>query len=213
MERRVLTDIPDDQVNFVVATMKADGAQVTQDRQSNDLWTVTGVFPDRVGEATPGLASVAEAAFPQARPRPAETAVASGSRDMAIDTLARTLWGEARGEPRLGKEAVAAVVLNRVKRGRPDRFGATVEEVCRKPKQFSCWNPGDPNRALLEHVDRTDAAFAECLEVAQRAVEGTLPDPTDGSDHYHRDDVFPDWSRGKVAARTIGRHRFFNDIA
>ena len=33
--------------------------------------------------------------------------------DKAIDVLARTIWGEARGEPLRGQEAVAHVVLNR----------------------------------------------------------------------------------------------------
>ena len=33
-----------------------------------------------------------------------------------IDTLARTIYGEARGESRQGKIAVACVILNRVKR-------------------------------------------------------------------------------------------------
>ncbi|NUB15472.1 cell wall hydrolase, partial [Azospirillum brasilense] len=36
----------------------------------------------------------------------------------AIDTLARTLWGEARGESVRAMEAVAAVVMNRVGRAR-----------------------------------------------------------------------------------------------
>lgn len=36
----------------------------------------------------------------------------------AADVLARTLYGEARGESVRGKEAVAAVVMNRVRRAR-----------------------------------------------------------------------------------------------
>jgi N-acetylmuramoyl-L-alanine amidase len=214
MTRRVQRDIPDDQVNFVVASMQANGAQVTKTKQSDGLWTVTGVFPDRSGGAATIADRAAEPLISPARPSASATAQpAVGERARAIDTLARTLWGEARGEPRLGKEAVAAVVLNRVQRGRPERFGATIEEVCRKPQQFSCWNPGDPNRELLERVDQTDEPFRECIEIAERAVSGALPDPTNGSDHYHRDEVFPDWSRGRLPVKTIGRHRFFNDIA
>lgn len=38
--------------------------------------------------------------------------------DEDIDTLARTVWGEARGESLLGKEAVACVILNRHKSGK-----------------------------------------------------------------------------------------------
>ena len=36
-------------------------------------------------------------------------------RTLETDTLARTLWGEARGEGHYGMEAVASVILNRVK--------------------------------------------------------------------------------------------------
>ena len=34
--------------------------------------------------------------------------------NMAVDVLARTMWGEARGQPKAGLEAVANVILNRV---------------------------------------------------------------------------------------------------
>ena len=87
-----------------------------------------------------------------------------------------------------------------------------LEEVCRKPQQFSCWNLNDPNRAQLERVGKTNAAFAECLTVAELAVDGRLADPTDGADHYHTMNVSPVWSRGKTPCRTIGRHLFFNNI-
>ena len=205
MERRVVHDISDNQVNFIVAMMEADGAEVTKTRQSNGLWTVTGIFSDDSdGAATDaGRAARPEIFSPSA----------DANRTEAIDTLARTLWGEARGESRAGKEAVAAVVLNRVNRGLPERFGATIEEVCRKPKQFSCWNSDDPNRKLLEIVNRMDSAFVECKEIAERAVDGNLEDPTAGSDHYHTIDVSPDWSTGKTPVKRIGRHLFFNDIA
>ena len=36
-------------------------------------------------------------------------------KNLEIDVLARTLWGEARGEGTAGMQAVASVILNRVK--------------------------------------------------------------------------------------------------
>ena len=56
-----------------------------------------------------------------------------------IDTLARTLFGEARGELYGGRVAVANVIINRAA-SQVTWWGNTVEEVCRKPKQFSCWD-------------------------------------------------------------------------
>ena len=54
----------------------------------------------------------------------------------AIDILARTLWGEARGETLSGKEAVACVILNRLKKTNAKGlfwWGNTLEEICLKP--------------------------------------------------------------------------------
>jgi len=218
---RTVRDITESNVNFVIAMMRADGAiDITQTPQDGGLWTVFGRFSGDPEPAVAAGGSGVGTAAPPVQPPLSPPATGRGetagpsvqSRETAIDTLARTLWGEARGEPRLGKEAVAAVVLNRLRRNAPGRFGATVEEVCRKPQQFSCWNLNDPNRAQLERVDKTNAAFAECLTVAELAVDGRLADPTDGADHYHTVDVSPVWSRGKTPCRTIGRHLFFNDI-
>jgi N-acetylmuramoyl-L-alanine amidase len=137
---------------------------------------------------------------------------AVGARAIAIDTMARTLWGEARGEVPAGQRGVANVILNRVAKDKPQRFGATVENVCRKPMQFSCWNQSDPNRAKLLAVTDANEQFRQCLELARTAVNGSLSDNTRGSDHYHTAGVAPSWSKGHVPAAVLGSHRFFNDI-
>jgi spore germination cell wall hydrolase CwlJ-like protein len=126
-----------------------------------------------------------------------------------LDALARTLWGEARGEGRRGIEAVAAVVMNRLAAG---RWGATAEAVCRARKQFSCWNPGDPNRPKLERVDARDAAFALCLEAAADALAGRLADPTGGATHYHARGRRPWWARGLAPCAEIGAHVFYRGV-
>ncbi|CAG1021765.1 Spore cortex-lytic enzyme [Patescibacteria group bacterium] len=128
-----------------------------------------------------------------------------------IDTLARTLWGEARGEEKAGREAVASVVLNRLKK--PRRFGKTIEKVCKKPFQFSCWNSDDPNLHQLKKVDASNPIFAECLAIATNAANGNLQDTTLGADHYHTKGVHPAWSQGKTPCVTIGNHLFFNNIS
>lgn len=127
-----------------------------------------------------------------------------------IDTLARTVFGEARGETRLGQIAVAHVILNRVKA--ESWYGDSIEEVCRKPWQFSCWNENDPNLSKLKAADLGDEAFRKCMFAALGAISGWFPDPTEGSRHYHTKGVSPEWSRGKTPVCTIGVHRFFNDI-
>lgn len=136
-------------------------------------------------------------------------------RDEAVDILARTLYGEARGEPVRGKEAVAAVVINRVRRARERGgywWGGTVAGVCLKAFQFSCWNDKDPNRAKILAVATEDRNFAACLRIARRAVAGTLADPTDGATHYHVGGRTPLWAVGREPSAVIGGHSFYNDV-
>ena len=135
--------------------------------------------------------------------------------DPVVDTLARTLYGEARGERVLGLEAVAAVILNRARRARlRGRYwwGSTIEEICRRPWQFSCWNNNDPNRMKIEAVGVDNKVFQTCVRVAERAIRGDLEDPTDGATHYHTMGVLPPWTRGRSPSAKIGRHLFYNDV-
>ena len=155
----------------------------------------------------PALVPVREMAAPPAAPSP------GGPIEQAVDILARTLWGEARGQPVRGIEAVAAVIVNRVRAAeRRGGFwwGDSVVAVCRKPYQFSCWNVNDPNRAKLLAVTPADPMFATCLRVARRAVAGLLPDPTGGATHYHATGLHPDWAAGHCPSAEIGRHVFYN---
>lgn len=128
-------------------------------------------------------------------------------RDLEADVLARTIWGEARGEGSAGMQAVANVVMNRVRRG--GWWGGTVIDVCQKPFQFSCWNAGDPNRALCMAVDDSDLQFSTALRLARRALCGVLPDITAGADHYHAAGIYPYWSRGQRPVAVIGNHIFY----
>lgn len=126
-------------------------------------------------------------------------------------TLARTVYGEARGENEKGRIAVAHVVLNRF---RSDKWysAPTIAAVCRKPFQFSCWNKVDPNRTTIEDANLEDRAFLGCLDVAIGVLTGRLADPTVGSTHYHAARAHPKWAARKTPVRTIGRHVFYNDI-
>lgn len=132
-------------------------------------------------------------------------------RQHEIDILARTLWGEARGEGETGMAAVAAVIVNRARR--PGWWGRSIVEVCLRPWQFSCWNTGDPNRDKLLRVGPIDNGFAAALRIARLASAGLLPDPTHGATHYHAADIQPGWARGHEPCARIGRHVFYDHIA
>lgn len=130
--------------------------------------------------------------------------------------LARTIYGEARGE--YAKQtgglssliAVANVVMNRVKQ--KTWYGSTVQEVCQKPWQFSCWNMNDPNFNLLNSDVIMDPLFDLCVEVADKVIKGQWPDITKECDHYYSTSMksSPKWAIGKSPKCQIGNHLFFN---
>lgn len=143
------------------------------------------------------------------------TSTASDLSD-PVDILARTIYGEARGEPVRGKEAVAAVIINRVRRAerRGGRYwwGHDVVSVCHKAWQFSCWNGNDPNREKILSVSDSNKTFQTCLRVARRAIGGGLEDTTDGATHYHAKTVSPPWAKRKSPSAEIGNHLFYNSV-
>lgn len=130
--------------------------------------------------------------------------------DEELDIAARTVYGEARGEPFAGKLAVAWVIRNRVNR---KRFGSGVIGVCLKKYQFSCWLPDDPNSKILKSKTPKGAAWGDCKTAVVQAFSDTVEDPTHGATHYCVLSMTPKWAIGKTPSATIGGHKFFANIA
>jgi len=123
-------------------------------------------------------------------------------------TMARTCYGEGRGESLDGKIAICWTIKNRAAKG--GWWGNSIAEVCLKPKQFSCWD--DHNRTSMLAATETTPAFLDCLYTAIAVIGGHIPDPTLGSCHYHTTKVNPPWSEGVTPTVQIGNHLFFNNI-
>ena len=131
-----------------------------------------------------------------------------------IDTLARTIYGEAEGEPTLGKRAIASVVLNRYRR-HTWFSGEDIAATCKfrvagsKYYQFSCWNDGR-RRDIIEAA--TDDRLGECLQIAKGYVDGELADVVAGCCHYHTITSHPYWSKGLRPDFIIVKHCFFKKV-
>ncbi len=97
--------------------------------------------------------------------------------------LTGTLYGEARSCGRAGMEDVAACIFNRVKNG---WNGGTVVGVCLAPRQFSCWNAGDPNRAaiIIASTVLHDNYWQLASIVADNALAGRNPGRIGDADSY-----------------------------
>ena len=132
--------------------------------------------------------------------------------------MARTLWGECRGEPRDGQIAVAWVIRNRAEnpgwwsRERSDGIpDDTIEAVCLDPHQFSCWWDRQAERVRSRSILQLGTLY----ELAEAVLNDQIPDPTNGADHYHtilRPEGVktwpPVWAQKKAGVR-IGSHLFY----
>ena len=139
-----------------------------------------------------------------------------------LNVLAQTIWGEARQEGTKGMIAVGNVIKNRAEANKK-MFGQGIKGVALKPKQFSCWNEGDPNREKLKDILQYDKlvsmrksptgepfnewfqkfkntgqyleykSYLKAKEIAQQILNGSVPDPTKGAVYYHTLDIKPIW--------------------
>ena len=132
------------------------------------------------------------------------------------DVLARTLWGEARGESLVGQIAVAWTIRNRVNDGKARSWwGEGYTGVCQKPYQFSCWNRNDPNFAYLSGAKLIPfREFAQAQIAADQVIAGKVPDPTGGATHYYATSMKtpPAWAAKAKQTLKLGGHVFFKDV-
>lgn len=111
-----------------------------------------------------------------------------------IYLLARAVHGEARGEPYVGKVAVAAVILNRVK---SPEFPNTIAGVIYQPGAFTAVSDGQINLT----PDR------ESIAAAVDALNGW--DPTGGALYYYNPErATSEWIWTREVYLVIGKHHF-----
>ena len=138
--------------------------------------------------------------------------LAASRRSREVETLARTLHAETDALPVRAVEALAALVMNRVRAAAapdgPRHWGQGIAGVCRAPFQFPCWNRNDPLHARLFFTGESPALDA-CRRVAARAAAGTLRDATGGATHWHPAERLPAWAVGRVATAEIGGLVFY----
>ena len=130
------------------------------------------------------------------------------SREEDVVIMAKTIWGEARGESYEGKVAVGCVIRNRAEQ--PCWWGKSIAGVCLKKWQFSCWNSNDPNSGKIAEL--SDDVLSPFVDIANSILEGSVDDPTSGATHYHTEAVDPKWAIGREATCEIGHHLFYKDI-
>jgi len=123
--------------------------------------------------------------------------------------LAEAIYFEARGEPELGRIAVAQVVLNRLKNpAYPNTICSVVYQNKSKRNrcQFSFACDGIPERISDQ------ASWKMARELSDRILDDDRTlflEDVGAATHYHANYVRPRWARSMKKMDTIGRHIFY----
>jgi spore germination cell wall hydrolase CwlJ-like protein len=150
-----------------------------------------------------------------ARPAPAETISKTEAQavdpigeepvDGAVTCLARTIYWEARGEGDAGMQAVANVVMNRLRHtGFPKTICGVVTQGREQGAcQFSWWCDGQGDNAEEQE------SYTRAKEIARKALNRQLEDRTSGALYYHHQRLTPSWSGEYIRTVEVGAHVFY----
>jgi spore germination cell wall hydrolase CwlJ-like protein len=142
---------------------------------------------------------------PAAKPFHLPRNITEAERARAIDCLAAAVLYEA-GDDAKGEQAVAQVVLNRV---RHPAFPKTICGVVFQgaDRDTGCQFTFTCDGALTRHY--SDAAWNRARDIAEAALTGHVDRKVGYSTHYHTDWVVPYWSSSLDKVAAVGSHLFF----
>lgn len=115
------------------------------------------------------------------------------------DYLERVVHNEAKGEGVEGRNAVRAVILNRLASG---QYGSSIEEVVNQPKQFS----GVPKNGGVAALPK---APKESNDELASFIRGQR-DPTGGATYFLNPEIATAKFNGNYQGRQIGNHVFYD---
>ncbi len=133
-------------------------------------------------------------------------ALAAEVPETAAQCLALAITYEAGLEPVAGQEAVAQVILNRVRHSAyPDTVCGVVWQGSQRRTgcQFTFTCDGSLRSA------RSPAALAAAQLVAARVLAGETVDHVRGATHYHANYVSPYWAPSLIRVRQIATHIYY----
>ena len=138
--------------------------------------------------------------------------------------LATVLWHEIRGGSDMEIKQVANVIMNRLdmfEGNSKDGYQLELGDILTAKAQFSgsekYLNARMTDQDILKHVNlhgSEGVAWKRCLNIAQQALAGQLPDLTHGATHY-RTCTGPNmtfWGASKINGVSHGKHCFFKGI-
>jgi spore germination cell wall hydrolase CwlJ-like protein len=175
---------------------------------SLDIDTVPNLgFTTAVGQSAQELNALRPAANLPIRPmRPFVLTAGVEDRARALQCLSQAVYYEAAREPLKGQQAVAQVVLNRV------RHPAYPKSICGVVYQGAARTTG------CQFTFTCDGSLAwapepglwrQAQEVARKALAGFVAKDVGSATHYHANYVAPYWAPTLVKMTNVGAHIFY----
>ena len=131
---------------------------------------------------------------------PLQNPVIACSSDPKCNLLAEVIVFEARGEPNIGKAAVAHVILNRKQ---DPRWGNSIRDVIHQPWQFSYL------KDKHKQAPPTNRDWDKARKIAHAVISGAEYNPVGDATHYHATHVRPTWAKKLQPVAKIGNHIFY----
>lgn len=128
--------------------------------------------------------------------------------------LVKNIYFEARNQSKIGKQAIAVVTLERVKRNNypPTICKVVSEERKRGVCQFSWKCDGKSDNPVLSSKDEL-AAWNRAKAVAEDALLGKIDPMIKGATMFHASYVKPDWDYSKLQfLGKIDDHLFYKEV-
>ena len=169
-----------------------------------DVTAVRPVAPETAAQINSKLPF---AIGPNPAARPFTMAAGSGeSRTRALECLTSAIYYEAGQEPLAGQQAVAQVVLNRV---RHPAFPASVCGVVYQgsTRASGCQFTFTCDGSLARAPERS--SWNRAREVAKAALAGFVQTSVGNATHYHANYVAPYWAPTLAKTAAIGAHLFY----
>jgi spore germination cell wall hydrolase CwlJ-like protein len=163
------------------------------------------------GTATAEVAQQINALLPFSRlpirpMRPFVLQADAADQGRALTCLSQAIYYEAAREPKVGQEAIAQVVLNRLRHpAYPKSVCGVVYQGAARPTgcQFTFTCDGS-----LAHPP-APSIWAQAEAVARQALGGFVLKEVGSATHYHAEYVAPYWAPTLVKMKQIGAHIFY----
>lgn len=157
---------------------------------------------DPVAEDDNGIDRQLQALTDRLQAKEAHPEAMQAARD--LDCLTDAVYYEARGETPKGRQAVATVVLNRVKNPSfPKTVCGVVFQRAGGGCQFSFACDGS-----MRH-GREANAWEDARHIAARALSGYVLRDVGSATHFHTMDVSPEWGPKMLRVAQVGLHIFY----